>query len=93
MVFLPIFALNFHSRVCKTTTFLLKIVPHVKYERNLLIMPVSLLFHNIGPNFAQILPQDHTHFDFFAGLEYNVLGDSIKINNFNYNPVVLKNIC
>ena len=56
-------------------------------------MPVSLLFHNIGPNFAKILPQDHTHFDFFAGLEYSVLGDSIKINNFNYNPVVLKNIC
>ena len=50
-------------------------------------------FHNIGSNFAQILPQDHTYFDFFAGLEYNVLGNSVKINNFNYNPVVLKNIC
>ena len=29
-------------------------------------MPVSLLFHNIGSNLAQILPQDHTNFDFIC---------------------------
>ena len=29
-------------------------------------MPVSLLFHNTGSNLAQILPQDHTHFDFIC---------------------------
>ena len=57
-------------------------------------MPVSLLFfHNIGPNLAQILPQDHTQFDFFAGFQWNMLGDSININNFNCNPVVLKIFC
>ena len=31
-----------------------------------MILPVSLLFHNIGHNLAQILPQDHTQFDFFC---------------------------
>ena len=29
-------------------------------------MPVSLLFHNIGSNLAQTLPQDHTDFDFIC---------------------------
>ena len=49
-------------------------------------------FHNIGPNFAQILPQDHTHFDFLAGFQWNMLLDSININNVNWNPEVLKKI-
>ena len=40
-------------------------IPCAKYEKNLLIMPIFLLFfHSIGPNLAQILPQDHTHFVF-----------------------------
>ena len=29
---------------------------HAKYEQSPLVMPVSLLFHNIGPNLVQILP-------------------------------------
>ena len=45
-------------------------------------------------NLTQILPQDHTHFVFllffFAGFQWNMLGDSINSNNFNCNPVVLK---
>ena len=46
--------------------FALKGILHVKYEENLLIMLVSLVFfHNIGPNLAQILPEDHTYFEFF----------------------------
>ena len=56
-----------------------------------MILPVSLLFHNIGHNLAQILPQDHTQFDFFAGFQWNMLRNSITIKKFNYNPVVLKN--
>ena len=66
----------------------LKGIPHAKYEEKKLIMPFSLLFHNIGPNLVQILPRDHTHF--FAIFQWNMLGDSININNFNCNPVVLK---
>ena len=42
-------------------------------------MPVSLLFHNIGPNLAQ----DHLHFDFFTGFQLNMLGNSINIKTFN----------
>ena len=38
-------------------------------------MPLSLLFHNIGLNFAQTLEQDHTHFAFFvADFQLNILG-------------------
>ena len=44
--------------------FALKGIPHVKYETKLLIMPVSLLFPQIGPNLSKILAQDHTHFVF-----------------------------
>ena len=38
---------------------------------------------------TQILTQDHTH---FAGFQLNMLGDSIIIDNFNCNPIVLKKI-
>ena len=38
----------------------------VKYEKNILIMPIFYFFHNIAPNLAQILCQDHTHLDFFS---------------------------
>ena len=31
---------------------------------------------------AQILTQDHTHFDFFAGFQWNMLGNLINIKNF-----------
>ena len=49
-------------------------------------------FHNLGPNLAQILPQDNTHFIFFAGFQRNILRDLININNYDCNPVVLKRI-
>ena len=66
----------------------LKCIPWAKYEKNLLIMPVSLLFfHNTRPNLAQILPQDHIHFVCFAGFQWNMLGDLININNINCNLV------
>ena len=41
--------------VLKPLIFALKGILQIKYEKNLMIMPVSLLFHNIGPNLAQIL--------------------------------------
>ena len=50
----------------KPLFFAFKGIPLVKYEKKLSIMLISLLFHNIGPNLAQILTEDHTHFDFFC---------------------------
>ena len=48
-------------------------------------------FHNTGPNLAQILHQDHTHFfSFFAGFQWSMLEDSINIYNIICNTVVLK---
>ena len=65
-------------------------ISHVKYEKKLLIMPFLYFFHNIGPNLAQILPQDHTHFTFFVYFPMKYVWDSININNFNWNPEVLQ---
>ena len=54
-------------------------------------MPVSLLFHIIEPNLAQILPlRPHPLSYFFADFQLNMLGDSVLINNLCCNPVVLK---
>ena len=53
-------------------------------------MSVSLLFfHNIGPNLAQFMPQDHTHIGLSAGFQGIMLKDSINFS-CNWNPVVLK---
>ena len=53
----------------------------VKYEKNLMILPVSSLFFNIEHNLAQILSQDHTQIAFFAGFQWSMLGNSINIKN------------
>ena len=45
-------------------------------------MTVSLLFHYIGPNLVQILPQDHTHFDFLTGFQLKNLPQPLRITIF-----------
>ena len=40
--------------------------------------------------FIFILPHNHTHFPFFVDLQWNMLEDSININDFCCNPVVSK---
>ena len=54
----------------QTLFFALKCIPHAKYEKKLLIINCECaflyFFHNIEPNLAQILSQDHIHFDFFV---------------------------
>ena len=53
VAFLAIFALNFLSSstqvFAQLLLFALNGIPHVKYEENLLIMPVSLLFSQHWP--------------------------------------------
>ena len=53
-----------------------------------MIIPISLFFHNIGLNLAQILPLRPQLF--FADFQRNMLGDSINIDNFCCNPAILK---
>ena len=89
VVFLDIFALNFHSGVCTTTCFCFKRYPPCKIWSKCLFY----FFRNIGPNLAQFLPQNHTHFFFFASSQWNMLKALININNNCYwNPWVLKKI-
>ena len=68
VVFLAIFAINFHSSICTTTTFCLKGIPHVKYEKKTYQKCMFLYFfcniRLIWP--IKCCPQDHTHFDFFC---------------------------
>ena len=40
--------------------------------------------------FFQIFHQDHTPFNFFAGFQWNMLGNSINIKNFSRNPAAPK---
>ena len=96
VAFVAIFALYKFPLRCMytTTTFCFKRYSPFKIWKK----PVDnncffTFFHNTGPNLAQILPQDHIHFDFFSGFWWNMLGNAININNFNWNPVVLKNNC
>ena len=44
VTFLVIFALNSTQVFVQPLVFALKGIPHVKYEKNVLLMPVSLLF-------------------------------------------------
>ena len=37
--------------------FACKCLPHAKYKKNPIEIPVPLFFHNIGPTLAQIFPQ------------------------------------
>ena len=60
-------------------------------------MPVALLFHNIGPNliWAKFCPYNQMHFLSFVVIvdfQWNMLQDSINIDKFCCNPVVLKKI-
>ena len=50
----------------KPLLFALKGIPHAKYENS--------------PNLVQILPQDHTHFN-FGGFQWNILEHSINNTN------------
>ena len=92
MSFLAILAINFHSGGFTMTTFCFKRHFPSKIWKKQWYCLFLYYFHNIGHNLAQILPQDHTWFDFFAGFQWSMLGNSINIKNFNWNPVVLKNL-
>ena len=61
----------------------------MKYEKTIQI-PASLFFHDIGPNFVQILPKTTMTLLFLAVFQWNILGDSININNLCFNPAFLK---
>ena len=93
MAFVAIFALNFHSGVC--TTFCFKSYSPCKTWKRLIGNASFFTFFTtldlIWPKFCpKITP---IFFFFFAVFQWNMLGDSIGIKNFNWNPVVLKKIC
>ena len=95
MVFLAIFSFNFHSVIPIITKYTCYMYSSCKIWKE----PIdkasffACFFHNIGPNLTQIVPlKPHPLSFFFAEFQWNMLGDSIKINNFCCNPVVLKKI-
>ena len=92
MVFLANLAFNFHSGIYITTTFLLVNVYLMQNMiKNPIEIPFSLFFHNIGLTLAQIFPQKTTPtLLFLVDFQWNMLGDTININNLCCNPAVLK---
>ena len=90
-------AFSFYSGISITTTCkcipvnACKCIPYAKYENRPIEIPVSLFFHNIVPNLAELLPHRlHPLYFFLADFQWNVQGDSIDINNLCCNPAVLK---
>ena len=49
-----------------------------------------VFFHSIGPTLAQTLPQRPHPRYFLADFQWNMLGDTININNLCCNPAVLE---
>ena len=89
---LAIFALNFLSDVFTTTIFALKGNVHVKYEKNLLIMSIYLLFFaTLDLIWLRFCPKTTPTLIFFAVFQWNMLGDAINIQNSKdtINPLQL----
>ena len=87
MAFLAILALNLNSGVCTTTTYCFKRYSPCKIWKKPIDIPVSLLFSKY---WAKFCPKTTPTLIFIAGFQWNMSGDSININNFNWNPVVKK---
>ena len=67
VAFGALFAIGFHSCVWTSTTFHFKRYSPCKIWKKPIDNVLFLyFFHNIGLNLVQILPQDHTRFDFFC---------------------------
>ena len=67
----------------------LKSIPHGKYEKNLLIMLVSF-FTTLDLAWPKFCPKTRPILVFSPGSQWNMLGDSISFNKFNWNLVFLK---
>ena len=77
-----IFALNFHSCVCITSTFSFKrYIPHVKYEKNLCIDNARSLtfFTTLDLIWPKFYPKTTPTMFLFAGFQWNMWADSINI--------------
>ena len=74
--------MNSHPPFSEPLLLACKCIPHTKYEKSTIEIPVSLFFHSIGPNLVQLLPQrPHPLYFFLADFQWSMLGDSINFNN------------
>ena len=92
-MFLANLVFSLHSDIYVTTTLLLVNVYPMQNMKKLIEIPVSLFFSQhwtyFGPNFA---PKATPTLLFLADFQWNMLGDTININNLCGNPAVLKKI-
>ena len=79
--------------VLQSLLFALKGIPQVKYQKTIMIMMVSLLFSQQDQFWPKICPKTTPTLIFFAGFQSSMLGNSINVKNFNWNPVVPKEFC
>ena len=94
MVFLANIVFNFHSGFSITLTFLLVNVYLMQNMKKPIEISVSLFFSQhwtyFGPNFA---PKTTPTLVSLTDFQWNMLGDTININNLCCNPAVLKKSC
>ena len=72
--------------------FASKYILHVKFEKKLIDNACFFTFFTtLGLIWPRFCPKDTATLRFFAGFQWNMLKNSIDINNFNWNLVVPKN--
>ena len=73
--------------------FALKGIPHAKYgKKSISNANFFTFFTTLDLIQFKFYPRPHP-LCFFTVFQRNMLGDLVDINNFNWNPVVLKTIC
>ena len=86
VAFLSIFALNFHSSICTTTTFSFKRYSPCEIWKKLIDNTCFFTFFTIlGLIWPKFRPKTTLTLIYFAFFQWNMLRDSTDINNFNLN--------
>ena len=68
-----------------------KCIPHAKYKKPPVKCQFLCFLTTLDLIWPKFCPKDHTHGSFFVvHFHWNMLGDSININNLCCNPVALK---
>ena len=70
--------MNSHPPFSEPLLLACKCIPHTKYEKSTIEIPVSLFFHNIGPNLVQLLPQ-RPHPRYFFWLIFSEICKGIQL--------------
>ena len=90
VTFLAMFDLNFHSGVRITTNFYFKRYSPYKIWKKPLNAHFFTFFATLGLIWPKFCPKTTTTLIFLACFQWNMLGDSININNFKGTQTLMQ---